>query len=114
MSAPRMRPAVLLPARGAASLDPAFPIDDLARLQQVVGGDIQLVRLSPVAVDQVARSFGITFAVAQDVRMVLHEEGKLLGLPYNLAASQLYPGDAIVGDVLIVEMPPDEPDEGDE
>jgi hypothetical protein len=57
----------------------------LEEMQKIVGGIIQIVH-------------------AQDGRIiVLHEEGKLIGLPPNVIATHLFgnPNDIIVGDVLV-------------
>ena len=35
--------------------------------------------------------------------MIVNEEGKLNGLPFNAKASELYP-DVIVGDVLVCDL----------
>lgn len=56
----------------------------LPELQAVVGGFIEVVHL------------------ADGRLMVVNEEGKLNGLPFNKKASELYP-DVIVGDVLVCE-----------
>jgi len=56
----------------------------LEELQEVVGGYIEIISLS------------------NGFLMVLNEEGKLKGLPFNEQASQLIPPtDYIVGDVLV-------------
>ena len=56
----------------------------LDELKEVVGGYIEIISLP------------------DDFLMVLNEEGKLKGLPFNEQASQLIPPtDYIVGDVLI-------------
>lgn len=59
--------------------------DGLSFMQQVVGGYIEIVRLSNGRL------------------MVLNEEGKLLRLPLNVKATALYNNlnDVIVGDVLV-------------
>jgi hypothetical protein len=59
----------------------------LAQLKAIVGGYIKII---PTNVD--------------DMIMVLNEEGKLLDLPYNEAATSMvniFPTDYIVGDVLV-------------
>lgn len=60
----------------------------LKELQEAVGGYIEMVWLSPKLV------------------MVCNEEGKLMGLPYNAVATQMFHyhtkrSDLIVGDVLV-------------
>lgn len=57
-----------------------FSLDEL---QAFVHGYIELVYLG------------------NDMVMVVNEEGKLLGLPRNTKATQMYPLDIIVGDVLV-------------
>ena len=56
----------------------------LGELNKIVGGHIEVVWID------------------DDHIMVLNEEGKLNGLPFNMAATLLYnnPNDYIVGDVL--------------
>lgn len=56
----------------------------LTELQAIVGGFIELVHLPDGRL------------------MVVNEDGKLNGLPFNKKASELYP-DTIVGDVLVCE-----------
>lgn len=63
----------------------------LEELQEIVGGYIQVVRLEPDA-------------QGNAWIMVLNEEGKLKGLPFNAEASKLYQHgavDPIVGTVLV-------------
>lgn len=56
----------------------------LAELQKAVGGYIQIVRLIPTGV------------------MVINEDGKLQGLPFNSRATKLYGNnDPIVGPALV-------------
>lgn len=108
----RTRTALLLPARGT---QPAvlrdLPIDDLARLQQLVGGDIEVVRLGAAQRARAEIAAGEVLGNPGDVYLVCNEMGKLQGLPPNaLAALIMGPGfaDVIVGDAFVVEMPPDE------
>jgi hypothetical protein len=59
----------------------------LKELKEIVGGYIEIIDLD-------------------DAYMVINEEGKLLGLPFNLNATRIYQyftknGDYIVGDVLV-------------
>jgi hypothetical protein len=61
----------------------------LKELKEIVGGYIEVVNLG-------------------DDYMVVNEEGKLIGLPFNLNATRVYQiftkiGEHIVGDVLICE-----------
>ena len=63
----------------------------LRELQDTVGGFIEIIRLDN------HKAF-----------MVLHEEGKLIGLPINSKATKIFQeqygtGDYIVGDVLIAQ-----------
>ena len=66
-----------------------FQLDEL---QQIVGGYVQLLSLANGAGEV----------------MVMNEDGKIEGFPMNykatqLAAKRLFPGDYIVGDVLVCE-----------
>lgn len=56
----------------------------LKELQEIVGGYIECVYMN------------------DKIQMVVNEEGKILGLPINVAASSLV-GQCIVGDVLVCE-----------
>ena len=59
--------------------------DTLENLQGYVGGLIEFV------------------SVTDDIDMICNDEGKLIGLDFNLNASLLYhPDDFIVGDVIVV------------
>lgn len=106
----RLRTAILLPARGAPALDRAFPIDDLAHLQRMVGGYIEALRLSDVQLARAQRLFPhAPIGAGPHVYLVCNEEGKLQGMPTNLTATALVLpelDDMIVGDAFVVEMPP--------
>ncbi len=110
----RLRTAILLPARGAPGLDRALPIDDLPHLQRLVGGYIQLVRLSHAQVRRAQLLYPhADIGAAPNTFLVVHEEGKLLGLPPNATATAIVVpelDDVIVGDALVVEMPPSDDD----
>lgn len=80
---------VVIPTAGPARVEDAKP-EDLSFFQNAVGGYIEVVVLP-----------------RGDALMVVNEEGKLTHLPINRRATLLYPGDIIVGDVVIVG-PPDE------
>lgn len=82
--------ALVIPAAGPMyTVEPANKQKfGLEQLQEIVGGYIEIIPL------------------AEGTMMVLNEEGKLDGLPYNLAATQMARGyifedDFIVGDVLV-------------
>lgn len=66
----------------------------LSELQAFVGGYIELVRTNAPG----------------GARLVIHEEGKLIGLPPNQVATSMYeelvggPFDVIVGDVLLATL----------
>lgn len=72
----------------------------LPAMQKLVGGYIQVVNLrKPIVVE------GITY-----VHLVVNEEGKLSGLPFNAIATRLAKldasisvGDVIVGEALLLE-----------
>ncbi len=56
----------------------------LEELQGFVGGDIEIISVSPTEI------------------MVLNEEGLIYGLPFNIKASDMFgEGGYVVGDVLI-------------
>lgn len=70
----------------------------LADMQQMVGGYIQAVRLSPVIVHEDTRY----------TWLIINEEGKLLSLPINnnatlMAVTAIRHDDYIVGDALMLE-----------
>ena len=73
----------------------------LSFLQKQVGGYIQIV---PARLPKTPSVKGL--------QLVLNEEGKLIGLPYNKLATVLYgnPYDDIVGDVLICSSYNPDPD----
>lgn len=111
----RTRTALIIPAHDDLAIDRAFPIDDLARLQKAVGGYIEVVRLNAAQLDRAQRLCGETFGQLGYVFLVVNEEGKLKGAPLNMVATMIYGarGDVIVGNALIVEMPPEVDDEGE-
>ena len=85
------RPALLLAADGTSrTVQPAGTEWTLEELQALVGGWIQIISL------------------ADGRELVIHEEGKLLGLPVNAAATKLFLVnrawyDEIWGDALLCE-----------
>ncbi len=110
----RLRTAILLPARGAPGLDRALPIDNLAHLQQLVGGYIECLRLSHAQVRRAQLLFPhANLGAVPYVFLVCNEMGKLQGLPSNpVATAIVLPelDDMIVGDAFVVEMPPSDDD----
>lgn len=64
---------------------PKGVVFSLQELQDIVGGFIEIVHLPKRKL------------------MIVNEEGKLNGLPFNAKASELYP-DVIVGDVLVCDL----------
>jgi hypothetical protein len=81
---------VIYPDGAQRTVTPAHGVSfTLEELRKLVGGSIELVALS-----------------TGDM-MLINEEGKLLGLPYNplatmLAAPSLFPGDYIAGPAVII------------
>lgn len=105
----RIRTALMLPANDDLAIDRAFPIDDSARLQKAVGGSIAVVRLNAAQLDRAQRLCGETLGQLGDVFLVVNEHGKRTPpLPLNMPATMIYgmPNDVVVGNALIVEMPP--------
>lgn len=111
---PRIRTALIIPAHDDLSFDEAFPIDDLARLQGVVGGYIEVVRLNAAQLDRAERLCGRKLGTLPHVFLVVNEMGKLIEPPppLNMVATMILgnPNDVVVGETLIVEMPPKEED----
>ena len=76
---------VVIPTTGPSRVEDVKP-EDIGWFQQTVGGYIEVVPLGG------------------GMLMVLNEEGKLKGLPINRRATELYPSDIIVGDVIITGL----------
>lgn len=90
--APRGPAALLVPADADRPISVVYP-DGLAALQRLVDGRIQ----------------SIPFPGRDDVVPYMNEEGKTIGLPVNdratrLLAGAIFPGDLVVGDVVLTGL----------
>ena len=105
----RIRAALYVPAGGGPiRLDRAFPIDDLSRLQAACGGYVQVVLVPPASARVLEAAYGISLGPTPV--MWVNENGLLHGLPYNeVACAIVMFTERIVGDALVVDLPPDEP-----
>lgn len=102
-----MASALILRASGVLTLEHGYPVDDLARLQQQVGGYIEAIRLDGEMLARAEQLAGDKLGELGRVFLVVNEEGKLHGLPSNLLATLVYGLEAIVGDALVCELPLD-------
>lgn len=99
------RPCVLIPA------DDDKPVQviaeqscDLASLQKLVGGYIELARIHRQTVLKVERMH--LCVLGKNAQMYVNEDGRNLDLPYNERASHLYGHPmGIVGDAFIMAVP---------
>ena len=75
----------------------------LEELQKIVGGFIEIVEARGIMLEISETGETNYSELPRNTIIVLNEEGKLMGMEFNLVASVAYgnPYDAIVGDVLL-------------
>jgi len=70
----------------------------------ILSTDGTQAELSPLTIDSAMRVVGgvlEVIEVSNDKYLLVHEEGKLIGLPLNLQASAMLPDDCIVGPAVL-------------
>jgi hypothetical protein len=88
------------------------PVDaiKMARVESIVGDMIDLVRPLPSEVAALEQELGVTLssdAAGFEVKLIVHDEGMVRGMPVNDRATRLYPGRdrwRIHGDCVLVEV----------
>lgn len=88
-----MKYIALIKPNGEITAVPVNKDSFLADLQRFVGGYIEIVWRCDM--------------LKPNLKMVINEEGKLAGLPYNPVASQVW-GGKILGNAVIVRQIPDD------
>lgn len=83
----------------------------LEDMQAVVGGNIEAVHLNMREVHTLGKLYGFPALPAQMI-MYANEEGTYKRLPFNLIATAMA-GHDIVGDVIIIEVKPEDYGGGD-
>ena len=82
-----MKYVVLVKPNGEITAEPVDKDNFLAWLQTLVGGYVEIIRSCDMLTDK--------------QRMIVNEDGKLKGLPYNPVASTIF-GATILGNAVIV------------